>query len=98
MLGDLLQLNPVLSHTLLEAFLEGTDIAVPRVPEKTSDVDKRVLPEFPRVFLISCSVQIGPLICAQRPVGAVAGDKAALRRAFCAGGVGEVYQGQDSVW
>ena len=39
MLGDFLQLNPVLSHTLLEAFLEDTAISVPRVPEKTSDLD-----------------------------------------------------------
>jgi hypothetical protein len=40
MLGDFLQLNPVLSHTLLEAFLENTGITVPRVPVQTSQMDK----------------------------------------------------------
>ena len=39
LLGDFMQLNPVRSHTLLEAFLAGTDLKVPRVPtyEKLSE-------------------------------------------------------------
>jgi len=36
--GDFMQLNPVMSHSLLEAFLRDTDLVVPRVPmyEKNS--------------------------------------------------------------
>ncbi len=32
LLGDFMQLNPVMSHNLLEAFLKGTELRVPRVP------------------------------------------------------------------
>ena len=32
LLGDFMQLNPVLSHSLLETYLQGTDLVVPRVP------------------------------------------------------------------
>ena len=41
MLGDFLQLNPVRSHSLMEAFLEDTGVAVPRVPAATSDLDRQ---------------------------------------------------------
>jgi hypothetical protein len=49
--GDVLQLNPVLNHTFLEAFLADTDITVPRVLEKTSDMDLEG----------HCGNQIGPV-------------------------------------
>lgn len=41
MLGDFLQLNPVRSHSLLEAFLEDTEVSVPRVPEATTELDRQ---------------------------------------------------------
>ena len=37
LLGDFMQLNPVLSHTLIEAFLQNTDLVVPRVPTYEKD-------------------------------------------------------------
>jgi len=40
--GDFMQLNPVMSHSLLEAFLPDTDLVVPRVPmyEKNSPEER----------------------------------------------------------
>ena len=37
-MGDFMQLNPVQSHTLLEALIKSA--RVPRVPRKVSDEDK----------------------------------------------------------
>lgn len=43
MAGDFMQLNPVMSHSLLEAFLRDTDLVVPRVPmyEKNSAEERQ---------------------------------------------------------
>ena len=43
LLGDFMQLNPTMSHSLLETFLRGTSIEVPRAPkyEKFSNVERQ---------------------------------------------------------
>ena len=38
--GDFMQLNAVLSHTLLESFLPGSELSVPGVPGETSALNK----------------------------------------------------------